>query len=190
MKIAVIGGIGSGKSSVLNIIASLGERVCDCDAVYKEITLTKEYIDKIDKEFGAVKDGIIDKKLLGEIVFNDKAKLKKLNGLAHPLVFERLATIDKSGVGNLYVEVSAFDKDMADKFDKIICIAGEKDLRVQRVIDRSGYTKEHIDKIIKEQMSQEDMQDLADYVILNDGDMDNLKMKVKTIVDEINGIDR
>lgn len=188
MKIAVIGGIGSGKSSVLNIIADLGERVCDCDAVYKEITLSKEYISKIDKEFGAVKDGAIDKKLLGEIVFNDKTKLKKLNELAHPMVFERLQRINDSGKGNLYIEVSAFDKDMAKKFDKIICVAGEKDLRIQRVVDRSGYTKEHIDKIIKEQMPQEEMQKLADYVILNDGDMDNLRNKVKTIVDAVNSI--
>ena len=49
MKIAVIGGIGSGKSYVLNLIAGFGERVCDCDAIYKEISVTDDYVKSIAK---------------------------------------------------------------------------------------------------------------------------------------------
>lgn len=186
MKIALIGGIGSGKSSVLNIISSLGERVCDCDAVYKELTLSDKYINIIDKEFGVVKDGVIDKKALGELVFANKERLQKLNSIAHPLIFERLDALYKADKSNLYIEVSAFDKSMQNYFDIIICVSGQKELRVQRVIDRSGYDKEYIEKVMQGQLSQEQMQEIADYIIVNDGDFDNLRQKVKCIVDNIN----
>ena len=80
MKIAVIGGIGSGKSYVLNLIAGFGERVCDCDAIYKEISVTDDYVKSIAKVFDVVKDGVIDRKKLAETVFSDREKL--INNLA------------------------------------------------------------------------------------------------------------
>lgn len=186
MKIAVIGGIGSGKSYVINLIADLGERVCDCDAIYKEIAATQEYVNLVSEYFDAVEDGVIDRERLAKIVFSDRKKLELLNSLAHPLVFERIEQIYKNGKGNLYVEVSAYDKSMASRFDKIILVDCDKELRITRVIDRSGYSRDYIEKVIQEQTSLEDMKEYADYVIVNDCDKENLKAKVKAVIDAVN----
>lgn len=188
MKIAVIGGIGSGKSYVLNLIAGFNERVCDCDAIYKEIATTQKYKSELAKYFDVVKDGVIDRQKLGQIVFSDREKLQLLNSVAHPLVFERIDRIYSEKKSNLYVEVSAFDEKMADKFDKIIFVDTDKSLRVTRISDRSGYSKEYISKVMREQMSPENMKRLADYVIQNDCDSETLRQRVKTVIDEINSL--
>lgn len=186
MKIAVIGGIGSGKSYVLNLIANLGERVCDCDAIYKEIAMSQEYVNLLSDYFDVVEDGVIDREKFAKIVFSDREKLDLLNALAHPLVFERIESIYEKGKGNLYVEVSAYDKSMANRFDKIILVDCNRELRIERVIDRSGYDRQYIEKVMREQSSLDDMKECADYVILNDCDKENLKAKVKAVIDDIN----
>lgn len=190
MKIAVIGGIGSGKSYVLNLIAGFGERVCDCDAIYKEISVTDDYVKSIAKVFDVVKDGVIDRKKLAGIVFSDREKLKLLNSVAHPLVFKKLDKIYAECKGNLYVEVSAFNKAMSDKFDKIILVYGDKEVRIERVIDRSGYDREYIENVMREQAAIEEMKNFADYIIVNDSDKENLREKVKAVLDDINKTDK
>lgn len=188
MKIAIIGGIGSGKSAVVHIISGLGEVVCDCDAIYKEISTTKEYIDIIDKHFGVVKKGIIDKKALADIVFSDEEKLELLNSLAHPLVFERLDKLSEQCKGNLYIEVSAFDMSMQDRFDKFILVEAPKDTRIERIVARSNHSMDidTIAKILQCQLSINEMQKIADYVIVNDSSKEVLKERVKAVVDSIN----
>ena len=91
MKIAIIGGIGSGKSEVSKIIESFGNLVISADKVYSEISQTSEYLDLLNVTFpGAVKDGKMDREFLGKIVFNNKEELQKLNAIAHPLVMKKI----------------------------------------------------------------------------------------------------
>ena len=73
MLIAVIGGIGSGKSTVVNMLAKRGYRVCDCDAIYRQVCEREDYIAKVGEVFDVVKEGRIDKQKLGKIVFSDNA---------------------------------------------------------------------------------------------------------------------
>lgn len=186
MKIAIIGGIGSGKSAVVHTISGLGYIVCDCDAIYKEICTTKEYIDKIDKYFDVVKDGIIDKKALSEIVFSDKEKLALLNSIAHPLVFDRVDKLSQKSKDNIFIEVSAFDIGMKDRFDKIIFVDCPHDKRVERILERNpSLNKDMIEKIMSSQMDIEKMKSISDYVIVNDSDMEELRKKVKAMLKDI-----
>ena len=181
-KIAIVGGIGSGKSSVLEYIARLGERTCDCDVIYREISQSKEYIALIDKTFGTVKDGAIDKKALGEIVFKDSVKLDMLNKLAHPLVFARLEEIFLNGDSNLYVEVSAFDSSMANKFDIIIYVKSDRKDQLERVKLRNGFDEQYVQSIIERQISPDEMEKSADFVILNNDTVEHLYEQVEWIV--------
>lgn len=180
--IAIIGGIGSGKSSVLRYLSCLGERTCDCDEIYRQISNTQEYVELIGKNFAVVKDGAIDKRALGEIVFKDNAQLQKLNDLAHPLVFAQLDRIFCQGEGNLYVEVSAFDKSMTDKFDVIIYVKSKQQCRVDRVKLRNGFDEEYIYSIIQRQMPSQEMEDVADFIIVNESDLEHLQQQVEWIV--------
>lgn len=182
MKIAVIGGIGSGKSCVIEYLKQLGESTCDCDEIYKNIVNKEEYIRKVGMTFDVVKDGAIDKKALAQIVFSDAEQLKKLNKLAHPLVFSEVEKIYSNQGGNLYIEVSAFDKDMAKYFDEIVYIKSEQSQRIERVKVRDNFEENFILSIISKQMPAGEMQEISDFVIVNDGNMEELQRQVEYIV--------
>lgn len=182
MKIAIVGGIGSGKSIVLKKLADMGQNVCDCDEIYADICAKKEYIDLIDKEFGCAVDGKIDKSRLGNIVFSDKEKLKRLNAISHPLIFARLDGIYAESDGKLFVEVSAFDETMVDYFDEIVLVKSAADTRIKRVANRSGYSEEHIADIMSRQTSEEQLEKFSNFVIVNDGDEAELERQVEWIL--------
>lgn len=182
MKVAIIGGIGSGKSSVLTLLSNYGERICDCDEIYRQICEKTTYIQQIQEKFGVVKDGKIDKKSLAEIVFADKEKLKLLNSLAHPLVFEELDKIYNQSDSNLFVEVSAFDIDMKNYFDEIIFVRSDKDTRIERVKSRNNCDADYVLSIMSKQMSDEEMESVADFVVVNDGDIQSLESQVEWIL--------
>ncbi|MDE5655446.1 MAG: dephospho-CoA kinase, partial [Clostridia bacterium] len=164
MKIAVIGGIGSGKSRVIDCIKELGERACDCDAIYRDIVSQEDYIERVSKAFGVVKDGVIDKKLLAQIVFSDKAKLKELGELAHPLIFDKVHKIYEEQKSNLYIEVSAFDLSMKKYFDEIVYVKCKLDKRVERVKIRNNLEEDYIFSIISSQLSDSEMESVADFI--------------------------
>lgn len=83
IKIAVTGGIGSGKSSVCQIIRSAGFPVLSCDEIYAELCADKKFLERLCEEFGDIlyADGSLNRKKLSQIAFNDEAALKKLNNL-------------------------------------------------------------------------------------------------------------
>lgn len=182
MKIAVIGGIGSGKSQVIECLAQLGERTCDCDKIYKDILLDSQYISQVGELFGVVKDGKIDTKALAQIVFSDETQLQKLNAIAHPLVFKRVDEIYQEQEGNLYVEVSAFDKNMANYFDEIVYVKSSQCQRVERIKLRNNFEENYILSIMSKQMSAEEMQDIADFVIVNDSTLEELYRQVEYLI--------
>ena len=182
MKIAIIGGIGSGKSRVLEYIKDLGQRVCDCDAIYKDIVKEKEYIKLVGDTFGVVKDGAIDKKALANIVFSDKEQLKKLNSLAHPLIFQKIHNIYKEDNTNLYIEVSAFDNSMAEHFDEIVYVKSLQSNRVERVKLRNNYDEDYILSIMSNQLCEEEMEKASSFVLINDGDLEELAKQVEYLI--------
>ena len=142
----------------------------------------QDYIAKVDKVFGAVKDGAIDRAKLGKTVFADKAKLALLNSLAHPYIFDKINEIYAQERAPLFVEVSAFDESMRDKFDAVILVKSAKDTRAQRVKLRSGYSEDYALSIMESQMSEEQGEKLADYTIVNDGDFDTLEKQVMELL--------
>ena len=180
MKIAVIGGIGSGKSAVMDCLAQLGERTCDCDLIYREIMAQPDYIELIDKNFGVVTDGKIDASELARQVFYDSKKLKLLNALAHPRIFQRVESIYNENLDkNLYVEVSAFDLDMANYFDEIVYVKSETPNRIARIKVRNNFDEDYIMSIISNQLSDEKMQAIANFVIINDSTLEELQSQVE-----------
>jgi len=183
MKIAIIGGIGSGKSEAAKIIESFGNKVFDADKIYAEIMEDKSYIATIDKAFpGAVIDGKIDRKILGSIVFNDKQMLEKLNLIAHPLVKDRIDELSNM-FETIYVEVPVFvGSILQDYFDKVILITSDTKYRIQRIIKRSGYDKEYAKKIILSQPSDDTLQKYADIIVINNKDLIHLRQQLAKLI--------
>lgn len=185
IKIAVTGGIGSGKTTVCNILNRLGYKVVSCDEVYKQIS-DEVLVTVLKDEFPNVIDGvIINKKKLAETVFKDEVKLKKLNSLTHPLIMEKVFKV--MGEQNiLFAEVPLLFESGYDKyFDKIIVVKRDLQQRIDSIIKRDNLSKADIKKRINSQINY-DIEDFAKYyVIHNYGNIDKLREEVFRVLKEL-----
>ncbi len=183
MRIAIIGGIGSGKSEVSKIIESFGNLVISADAVYNEISQTSEYLDELNVTFpGAVKDGKMDRAFLGKLVFNNKEEMKKLNAIAHPKVMKKIEELSKDKE-TVYIEVPVFiGTEFENYFDKVILVESEIKFRISRIIKRSGYDKEYAKKIIASQPSDEELEKFADVIVKNNKDLLALRQALAKVI--------
>ena len=154
IKIAVTGGIGSGKSTVLQYIKEMGYPVFSCDAIYKEITGDKNYIKQIAKIFpSAVVNGEIQRNILAEIVFNNPEYRTILNQISHGLImktlFERMNNCESELV---FAEVPLlFEGNHELSFDKVLVIKRTLTDRIAAIQTRDHLNKEEIQKRIDSQ---------------------------------------
>lgn len=186
--IAVTGGIGSGKSTVLNEFKRMGAYVIDTDAISHEIIKkgNKAY-DEVRAEFGDKildKDAEIDRKCLAGIVFNDKAKLDILNSIMHGEIYAELQRrIDARKEKVVCVEIPLlFTSHCPVDIDLKVTVSASEDIRIGRVTMRDNCTPEDVKKRISAQMSDEKMCNAADVVIVNNGDVDEVRSQVKDIL--------
>ncbi|HQC54224.1 MAG TPA: dephospho-CoA kinase [Clostridia bacterium] len=180
-KIAICGGIGTGKSEVIKILASKGYAVLSMDSINRELLSCGEYVSLIEINFPkAVVNGVIDKKILKNEIFNNESKRILLNKLSHPRIkniFEKYDTADKT---LLFVEVPLIvESNMVDMFDMLWAIKSPRKVRVERIINRDDISKELAEKIIDIQVKEETIYDIADIIISNDGDTDSLQKEVE-----------
>ncbi|UCE94992.1 MAG: dephospho-CoA kinase [Flavobacteriaceae bacterium] len=171
-KVGLTGGIGSGKSTVAKMFEALGVPVYYADDRAKWLMVNSPELKKaIQNEFGY--DSYIDDKLnrnyLAEKVFTDKARLEKLNALVHPAVrddFESWVNIQKSKYV-IQENPLIFENQNEDKFDVVISVVADKELRIQRVMSRDGYSRADVINRIKNQTSDEIRRFKSDFIIEN-----------------------
>lgn len=176
IQIGITGGIGSGKSLVCRIFHALGVPVYDADSQAKKLMTTDGIlIDEIKKEFGSLcydEKGLLNRELLSKTVFNNPEKLAKLNSLVHPRV-----AIDynqwmheQSGAKYCLKEAALlFEAGSYQLLSKIIVVIAPDELRIKRVLQRDPHRdKITVERIIKNQMPQEEKMMRADFVIKND----------------------
>lgn len=190
--IALTGGIGSGKSTVADIIRSLGYDVFDCDEITREITLTESFLSdarKVDERFVKLVDGkpVYDRKAVSGIVFSDEKKLEKLNLLIHPRVFERLKELKESAKGDIcFCEIQLlFETQSENRFDGTIIVVSDLKRRTERIEKRNGFTKEQILAIMSTQTDYDKI-DKDKYVVIDNGcDGNELRKETERAVFEI-----
>ena len=189
--IALTGGIGSGKSLVANYFYSLGAEVIDADQLARQaIERGSEGFDQVISEFGDVilKDGDIDRRAIGEIVFSDPIKRKALEAIIHPKVQQALTQARNSLNENqilIYEIPLLVETNAASKFDKVITVEAPLELRIQRLKSR-GLLQSDIEKRISNQATPEQRRAIADIQIENDGTEEELLRKVEAIWEELN----
>jgi dephospho-CoA kinase len=173
--IGVTGGIGSGKSLVTRIFSTLGVPIYDADSRAKRLMNTDPVlIAEIKKEFGEAayrEDGILNRDFLASTVFNNEEKLKKLNQLVHPRVQLDTEVWVKENENKRYLikEAALLFESGANKFlDKVIVVTAPEELRKQRVLTRDTRSPQEVNKIMLNQMKEEDKVQRADFVIKND----------------------
>lgn len=175
-QIGITGGIGSGKSLICRIFHVLGVPVYDADSRAKKLMTTDGIlIDQIKKEFGTLsydEKGELNRELLGKTVFNKPDKLARLNALVHPRVawdYNQWIS-EQSGVNYCLKEAALlFEAGSYQLLDKIIVVSASDELRIKRVLQRDPHrSKADVERIIKNQMPQEEKMKRADTVIKND----------------------
>lgn len=187
-KIAITGGIGSGKSAVLKIVQEFGYPVYSCDAIYKELLEDSIYIQKVEGLFPeCVIKGRIDKALLAKFVFLSAENRKKINELAHPLIMERLMRQMEQESNLSFAEVPLlFEGGYEDLFDEIWVVMRDKNARIESVICRDNMSRSDALLRIAAQFDYDDasekMQMKNIKKIYNEGSIFALKEKIKNLL--------
>ena len=170
--VGLTGGIGSGKSTVINYFKELGITCYQADDEAKKLMNSdKGLIKKIKNSFG---DSIyinskLDRKKLSAIVFTDKQKLELLNSIVHPYVNRHFENYCK-GLEDTYIikEVAIiFEIGTQNKFDKIILVRAPKEDRVKRIINRDKCNRQDAINRINNQIEDDDKIDQCDFIIDN-----------------------
>ena len=175
IQIGITGGIGSGKSLVCKIFGVLGVPAYDADSRAKNLMTTDGIlIDQIKKEFGSLSydvKGGLNREFLSATVFSKQDKLKQLNALVHPRVAVDYKQWVEAHAGNKYVLKEAallFESGSYRELDKIILVTAPKEIRIERVLARDNHrTKEDVEKIIRNQISEEEKEAKANFIIRN-----------------------
>ncbi|OGN98037.1 MAG: dephospho-CoA kinase [Chloroflexi bacterium RBG_13_51_18] len=194
--IGLTGGIGSGKSTAARFLKELGAEVIDLDKAGHEV-LKKDggVYKKVVGEFGEgilKVGGEIDRIRLGEIVFNDREALKRLNKMVHPaidkIVESKVSKCRRKKVKVVVLEAAAMlEAEKTWQVDEIwVTISNEKAV-LNRLKERSGYSETEAKKRINAQITNEERMKLADVVIRNDGTLDELEIKVKAEWEKLQG---
>lgn len=149
IRLAITGGIGSGKSTALELLREMGYPTFSCDAIYKEMLESQEYLKLLNEIFPEVfTDGIFDKARLSATVFQNKESRERLNSIAHPLIMKRLfEKMDKVSAGVTIAEVPLlFEIDAEKEFDYVFVIMREKDARLDAIKNRDCLSTKEIQK--------------------------------------------
>lgn len=191
-KIAITGGIGSGKSTVLQYLKEKGYFVFSCDEIYKDLSDTVEFIEKLKELFPvAIVDGKLERKKLSNIVFNDKEKLLKLNKLTHPLIMKKLLDeMEKTSSGIVFAEVPLlFEENYQTKFDCVIVVRRELNDRIEAIKSRDRGSEEEILQRIHAQFDYDNklkaFENKNIYILENKNSIPTLKMNMDKILLEI-----
>ena len=185
------GGIGAGKSTVAGMFQDSGIPVVLADDVGREVvSMGSEGLSAIVSMFGADmldSTGGLDRRKLGQMVFNDPAKRSQLEGILHPLVLDRSRElfVQLEQAGNqvvIYESALLFETKRHNEMKGVILVIAGEEIRIARVQERDGSDREDVRKRIQAQMVEEDKRKLSDYIIQNDGDKPSLANQVNDLI--------
>ena len=188
--VALTGGIGAGKSTVAQNFAELGALVIDADQLARlAIERGSDGFAEVLLRFGdeIILNGDIDRKKLAEIVFSDEAARRDLEKIIHPRVqaifAEAVEDLEHDDI--LVYEIPLLvETDAAEKFDYVITVEADMELRKERLLKKGLYISQ-IEKRMAAQATQESREAIADYVIRNDGDEDSLLRQVENLWESV-----
>lgn len=190
MKIAITGGIGSGKSYVCRILEKQGIRVYDCDAEAKRLMRTDAELQAglkklVGKEVYSA-DGILQKPVLAQFILSSEANKQAVNDVVHPAVARDFEQSNCEWMESAILFDSGFNR--RTHFDKVVCVSAPVAVRLQRIMQRDHISQEKAQQWIDAVMPQEELIARSDYEIVNDGVRD-VEAQVVHLLDLLNPSD-
>lgn len=187
MRIALTGGIGSGKSYVCKVLAARGIDVYDCDSAAKRLMhaspiLRKNLTSLIgDDAYDAA--GRLNKAVVARFLLQSESNAMMLNATVHPVVARDFLSSGRQWMECAILFESGFD----ELVDVKVCVTAPMETRLSRVMQRDGITREKALEWMARQMSQDDVAQRCDYIINNDGETD-VERQIDKLLNDINRI--
>ena len=171
-KVGLTGGIGSGKSTVAELLNIRGVAIYDSDSRAKELMNGNEALrEALIAAFGAecYTDAGLNRAWLAERVFGNKAELERLNAIVHPAVMRDFAAWAEAQEGDYVVLESAIllEAGLEEYVDVVVAVMAPKDIRLERAMQRDGASREQIEERMRNQMSDDERTDRAKYAVVN-----------------------
>jgi dephospho-CoA kinase len=188
--IGLTGGMGSGKSTVSQILAEFGAAIIDADKVgheaYQSNTKTWQELVAAFSQQIVAPDGAIDRKKLGAIVFGSPEQLERLNHIVHPRMFEmmreRIEQYRRQGVKVVVLDAAIlFEANWTPLVDTIWVVVASESVVITRAKARTGLPEDQIRSRLRSQMSNEERMKRANVVIHNDGTFEELRTKIREL---------
>lgn len=189
--VAITGGIATGKSFCLNVFKERGFVTIDADDISHIIANEDNTRKKITEAFGIdfYKNGELDRKALGNLVFSDEKKLDTLNSIMHKLIYDRIFNIiehHKSTKDLIAIEIPLlYETNMQGIADYVINCYLPQDIQIQRLMSRNNITMEEASARIVSQMPTEQKKKLADFNLDSRLNFNDTRICVNKIIDDI-----
>ena len=194
--IGLTGGIGTGKSTVSQILKEKKFPVIDLDIISHEVIKFPKVVEKIVENFGKevleynnIGNWIVSREKLGRVIFGNREKRLILNSVMHleilRIMREKILECKKENK-IIFVEIQLlFEVQLEKEFDYILLVSAEKETQIKRILSRDNRSKEEALSIINSQMSLDEKKKRSDYVIENDGNIQDLEKKVDDFLKKI-----
>ncbi|MBE7092313.1 MAG: dephospho-CoA kinase [Clostridiales bacterium] len=192
MILGLTGGIASGKSTVSNYLKLKGLPVVDLDKIaHKVLGKNKPATKKLMKAFGKefFVDGRLDRQLLGRYCFDNASRTELLNSIVHPYIYEEM---EKQMEENKNAPILVLDAPLLieaglyKRCQKVMLVISSEETRIQRAIKRSNLSKLEVQKRMERQLSDEERKKYADYIIDNEGTIQETLKQIDGILKELN----
>jgi dephospho-CoA kinase len=192
--IAVTGGIGSGQSTVCARFQVMGCKIIDVDKKAKQIIQKDIFLqEELKKAFGekVFSDGKLNRKMLADLAFSTESRTWQLNKLVHPrMVSEVIEEMEASRFSEKYplIVIDAalvYEISIEQMFDAVIVVWSSLENRIKRVMERDNLKRTEILARVKRQIPLEDKKSWADYVIDNNGSIEDLNKQADKIYNEL-----
>lgn len=192
--IGFTGGIASGKSTFCQFLEELNKPVIYADRLAHEALLKESPVfTEIVEHFGSVilsKDGEIDRKSLGTLIFSDKDQRSWLESRVHPYVQSQVARrrealAEKGNLWAVYEVPLLFEKNMQGQFHRTVALVSHPSLQIKRLIQYRSLSQQEAENRLSTQISNAEKKNWADYTIENDGSLESLKQKLQGFLSQV-----
>ena len=193
-KVAITGGLCCGKSTVCKMLQEKGAYVVSADAIVHQLLSSQSPVkNQLIALFGeeVIRDNQFDRRVIAKKVFNEESTLRALESILHPAVLEEIEKqynqVQNNQKYTIFVaEIPLlYEIDKAHLFDKVIAVIANPKIAKKRFQKNNLHTAEEFEKRMTHQLSPQEKSALADFTIINDGDLLELRMQVDILYQQL-----